>query len=541
MKEKSLFWADQLAEEILNRKKFKYVDKPVPKMKKFVVKTSASISGVLHIGRLSDTIRSESVCKALLDTGHKAELIWVAEDMDPLRKIPEGVPKTFEKYLGMPVTDIPDPFGCHASYADHNKSEYFSVLDQFVSTKMTKYSMREEYKKGNFRPYIKNLLEKMEDVIKILNKYRTEPIKSGWSPWKPICENCGKIITPRILEFDGKFVRYVCEDYSFKTTTVKGCGYEGENDPLEGNGKLMWKGEWASQWARWQVCSEGAGKEYQVPMSAWWVNGEIVEKILDFPMPVPIFYEHLMFDNKKMSASLGNVVYPYQWLEVAPAELLRFFYNKKLMKTRSFSWNFLPNLFDDYDQHADVFFGKKSVENKREEEHMKRLFEMSQIKKPKDNARIPFSFATMISQLCDPKTQIDKAIEILKFTGHIKEVTEDDKKEIQKRLVFAKNWVNKYAPQMAIKVVEEPYKGELTENEKNAISMLAEELKKSWSEKELQFRIFEIARENSIEPERFFKLCYNILLGKDSGPRLGPFILVVGKEKVAKLLSEASK
>ena len=144
MEEKSLFWADQLAHEIASRQKFKYADKSMPKLDKFVVKTSASISGVLHIGRLSDTIRSETVAKALLDAGHKAELIWVAEDMDPLRKIPEGVPKTFEKYIGFAVTDIPDPFGCHKTYAEHNKEEYFKVIDQFVSLKMTKYSMREE-------------------------------------------------------------------------------------------------------------------------------------------------------------------------------------------------------------------------------------------------------------------------------------------------------------------------------------------------------------------------------------------------------------
>ena len=69
-------------------------------------------------------------------------------------------------------------------------------------------------------------------------------------------------------------------------------------------------------------------------MSAWWVNAEICEKVLDFPMPVPIFYEYLIIDNQKMSASVGNVVYPRDWLEIARPELLRYFYNKRLMKTR---------------------------------------------------------------------------------------------------------------------------------------------------------------------------------------------------------------
>ena len=106
-----LFWADQIASSIINRKKFFYTDDKIKPVKEYTVKTSASLSGVLHIGRLSDTIRSEPVYRALKDAGKKARLIWVAEDMDPFRKVPKGVPKTYEKYLGMPVTDIPDPKG----------------------------------------------------------------------------------------------------------------------------------------------------------------------------------------------------------------------------------------------------------------------------------------------------------------------------------------------------------------------------------------------------------------------------------------------
>src|SRR3989344_6168624 len=146
-----LFWADQLAKGIIERKKFRYLDKKIPKFDEYVVKTSASLSGVLHIGRLSDTIRGESVYRALKDAKAKAKLIWVAEDMDPLRKIPKNVPKEFEKYIGMPVTDVPDPSGNYKSYAERFKAEYFEVLDSFVSTKMKKFSVREEYLKGNFR------------------------------------------------------------------------------------------------------------------------------------------------------------------------------------------------------------------------------------------------------------------------------------------------------------------------------------------------------------------------------------------------------
>ncbi|MBI2143121.1 hypothetical protein HYU20_02150, partial [Candidatus Woesearchaeota archaeon] len=83
-----LFWADQLAQKIISREKYRYLDRKFEKPKEFVVKTAASLSGVLHIGRLSDTIRNASVHRALLDAGGKSRLIWISDDLDPLRKIP---------------------------------------------------------------------------------------------------------------------------------------------------------------------------------------------------------------------------------------------------------------------------------------------------------------------------------------------------------------------------------------------------------------------------------------------------------------------
>ncbi|MBI2145065.1 lysine--tRNA ligase, partial [Candidatus Woesearchaeota archaeon] len=312
-----LFWADQLARKIVSRDKFRYSDKKIPQFKEYVVKTSASISGVLHIGRLSDTVRGASVYRALVDAGEKARFIWVAEDMDPLRKIPAGVPESFDKHIGMSVSTLPDPDGCHKSYAEHHTDEYFGVLHNFVFEEMERFSMQDEYGKGNFNDYISRLLDSTKLLREIQNKHRTNPLKDDWSPWTPVCESCGKIVTPRVKFTEDKKVTYVCKDYLFETTVAKGCNHKGEADPLKDAGKLAWKSEWAAQWARWGIATEGAGKEYQVPGSAFWINAEICERILDFPSPEPIFYEHLTIDGVKMSASLGNVVYPRQWLEVA--------------------------------------------------------------------------------------------------------------------------------------------------------------------------------------------------------------------------------
>jgi lysyl-tRNA synthetase, class I len=535
----SLFWADQIADEIATRKSFHYIAKKVPVQKKHVVKTSASISGVLHIGRLSDTIRVDTVVRALLDRGAKAEMIWVAEDMDPLRKVPKGVPKSFSRFIGMPVTDIPDPDGCHKTYAEHHTDKYFEVLEDFTSVPMKRHSTRLEYQKGSFRPYIREILRKVDLMREIQNRYRSDPLLSSWSPWKPVCDNCGKIITTKVTGFsDGKAL-YRCEDYRFENTLATGCGHSGENDPMKGNGKLVWKGEWAAEWAMWKVSSEGAGKEYQVPNSAWWVNGEIVERVLGYPMPVPIFYEHLMIDNEKMSASKGNVVYPADWLNVATPELLRFFYSKKIMKTRSFSWADLPKIYDDYDAHAAVYHGEAKIGNEREKEHMTRLHEISLKGKPgRFQPQVPFDFAVTIAQIVPEKELLAKGIDILLGTGHLKEKpTGPGKKAILERLRLAKAWADRYAPDRYRFELQEKASFKPGKGATKVIRALAKRLReKEWKADELLNLFYDLAKENGVDTREFFRAMYRILIDKEYGPRLAPFILSIGRKKVAKML-----
>jgi lysyl-tRNA synthetase class 1 len=525
----ALFWADQKAGEVVNRK-FHYIGRGIPEFKEYVIKTSASISGVLHIGRLSDSVRGDSVCRALTDAGYNAKLIWVAEDMDPLRKIPEGVPGDYEQYIGVPVVNIPDPDGCHSSYAEHHTSAYMEVFEEFIHSKITRYSMHEEYKKGSFAPYIKAMLDNLEKVIEIQNKYRENPLPVGWSPFTPICKNCEKVITPRLKGFDGKIASYRCEDYSFETTTAKGCGHEGEMDPLKDPGKLMWKGEWAAQWARWKVSSEGAGKEYVVPSSAWWVNAEIAEIIHGFPMPVPIFYEHIMIDGEKMSASLGNVVYPRDWLAVAPANLLRFFYNKKLMKTRSFSFSELPKLYDDYDTHARVYTGVEEIQNEKERAHMKRLYEISQVGVPESPSTLPFSHAYIISQIF---TEEESVVASLKRSGHYAENAHD---QIMERLSLARNWARNYAPvesRINLDIDISKIKSELDESQKQFLGELVTWLEESdRSQEEIHEKIYTTAKGMNIPLKKAFTAIYLAIMGTKRGPRASTFIASLDKNWV---------
>jgi lysyl-tRNA synthetase class 1 len=519
----SQFWADKKAFEIYNKRNFKYLSKEAPDFKKHVIKTSASISGVLHIGRLSDTIRSETVYQSLLDSGNTAELIWVAEDMDPLRKIPEGISKKFKDYLGMPVIDVPDPWGCHNSYAAHHITEYFDVIHEFVNNDLIPYSMKDEYKKGNFKPFISKLLKNLSLLIQIQNKYRKTPLRTDWSPWIPTCKNCGKIITSRIKKFEDNILTYKCEDYLFEKTRAKGCGYEGEASPLKDKGKLMWKGEWAAQWKRWKITSEGAGKEYVVPYSAWWVNAEIVERILDHPMPIPIFYEHIMVNGKKMSASIGNVVYPKEWLSVASPQLLRFYYNKKLMKTRSFSWHSLPNLYDEYDRHSSIYQKGGSDKSTLQKG---RLFEISQLQKIDQPFKLSFSHAAFLSQMFFEEKEI---IASLRRSGHY---DKDNIVSILKRIKLASNWVENFAPldmkrkDIKINILKET----LNKKQRKFLGEISAFLSKDREPDEIHEKIYSLSKDLDIQTGKAFQCIYLAVVGKKTGPKAGNLLSSLDKK-----------
>jgi lysyl-tRNA synthetase class 1 len=378
----------------------------------------------------------------------------------------------------------------------------------------------------------------MEELKAIQNKYRREPLPDDWAPWTPICDNCGKIITPRVTKFEGGKVHYKCEDYQFEKYTAKGCGHEGTNDPLKGNGKLMWKSEWAAQWARWNIVSEGAGKEYQVPGSAFWVNAEICERILGFPSPVPIFYEHLIINGKKMSASLGNVVYPADWLRHAPAELLRLLFLKDPMRERDFRWDFVPNMMDEVDELERVYYGVKKLKSDRDSQNAKRLFQMIGVK-PLPKKYVPaVGFGTLVelARTMPSKNQLDFIATQVERLGLVDKATPDVRKRLEQRLGYARAYIENVETKGRYNDKE---KIKLTAEQASAIKKLIAAIEKENDADKLQNKIFELAKSSGMKPAEFFRLVYTILFSAERGPRLGSYIIDAGKGEIIKKLKDA--
>ena len=56
--------------------------------------------------------------------------------------------------------------------------------------------------------------------------------------------------------------------------------------------------------------------------------------------------------------------------------------------------------------------------------------------------------------------------------------------------------------------------------------------------KNLQSRVFDIARNNRLDPKEFFKLLYRILINADRGPRIGNYAVDLGLERTCQILEK---
>ena len=119
-----------------------------------IFETGYGPSGLPHIGTFGEVARTTMVRHAfrvLTDDKIKTRLIAFSDDMDGLRKVPDNVPnkEMLAQHLGKPLTKVPDPFGTHPSFGEHNNARLRAFLDHF-GFDYEFLSSTECYKSGRF-------------------------------------------------------------------------------------------------------------------------------------------------------------------------------------------------------------------------------------------------------------------------------------------------------------------------------------------------------------------------------------------------------
>jgi len=520
-------WLDKIAYELLERER-------ELGRKNEVIRTESGLgaSGIPHLGSLGDCLRAFGVKMALENQGQPAEYIAFSDDMDGLRKVPTGFPESLRDHLGHPVFGIPDPFGCHSSYGEHMSSMLRDALDR-CNIEYRFYSATEAYRRGMFNEQIHKILSNASRVGAIIKQELGQEKYTEVLPYFPVCSSCGRIYTTRAYEFlpSAKKILYVCEGVSLRGQEVQGCGYKDDADYTKGEGKLSWKVEFAARWDALKIGFEAYGKDIADSVK---VNDRICEEILDYPHPFHVRYEMFLDGGgKKISKSVGNVFTPQVWLSYGTPQSLLLLMYKRIVGARVVRPQDIPVYMDELDDLEDVYFGKRKVADKKEEAKLRGLFEYSYLFKPPSKAGVHAPYALLVNlALVSPEgSEREYILSRLRKYGYLKDSPPES---LIKKIECTLSWSKDFA-----KIEFEPV--ELTSVECAAVEELAEAIPKAENETILQNTIFTVSKDHNLEPKRFFKILYLLLIGLDSGPRLGTYIFDLGKKKSVEILHRELK
>jgi len=535
------YWTDKVVEEVKHNVKENKVLQKIVKERGYIVYDEKTPSGRIHIGSGRGWVIHDIIAKTLRDHGLKGRFIFSSDDIDPFDSIPAFLPKEkFEKFLGMPLRNIPSPKKGYESYADYFFSECTELFDEWgIEAELE--STGERYINGDFNWAIKTALDSSQKIQEIYKKIYGKAVGAEKLPFNPICEKCGKIGTTLAYEWDAEreIVKYSCK--SDFVEWARGCGYEGKLSPYNGNGKLPWKVEWAAKWPTVGVVVETAGKDHFTKGGSRTVAVALACEIFNYPPPWPSTckdegkgYEFFLVEGKKMSTSKGIGVGFAEISQLVPPEILRFLTIKTRPEaTIDFKEENVPLVYNDLERYERIYFGLEKVD-KREKANTKKIYELSVIgrvptKKP---FRPPFEKLIELVKILPENNQLEFSINKLKEWNQINVVTNKIKKIVEERLIFAKTWYENFAKVSEIEL-------QISEEHRFVIHELINAIKEEDDGERLQAKIFDLVRKHNLEMKDFFKTVYQILLKSDRGPRLGPYIIERGKEEVIQKLKEA--
>ncbi len=528
-------WATVVSEEAIN--KFG---------KEQVVATGWAPSGYYHIGNFKEAVTCRAIHHELKNLGAKSRFILNIDDVDPFDKVPAFFKKEYGKelkeYLGHAINQVPDPLGCHNSYAEHFIDNALEIMDEFdVNPEPIKTS--EVYKQGKYDKYAKLFFEKQEEVFKL-----TEEITgSRMSEFILVqCPTCKNLAAPQIKSFEIKngniFVNIHCR------REKGGCGEDHKLKLGETTWKLKWRLDWASRQDFFNVTVESSGKDHGVAGGSIDTALAIHERIFHRdPLPLLIQHGFLTFGGgKKLSGSSGSGLPVSEFPKILdPSVFLYQIYRHNLRTDFDFKVDTdVPKIAAEFDLAERLYFETSDFEHRKSKEKTIKAYELAIMGQPLTQPvkRVDYGHLVTVMQAC----LFDKDLIISKLKEQKilnEKPTELELKLFNERFNRAKYWLEKYADErVKFSVLSEPdcsIVKTLPKEMCTALSTVLSELPDNYSRDEITQFIYEYSKKNNIKTKEFFKVIYMILLGKKAGPRAGTLIEVIGKEKVRDFIKTA--
>ena len=346
-------WPFELARAVLKR-----VERAGVQGGAVIFETGYGPSGLPHMGTFGEVARTAMVRHAfrvLTGDQYPTKLICFSDDMDGMRKAPPNMPEQdmLHKNLGKPLTDVPDPFGTHDGFAQHNNARLRAFLDGF-GFEYEFLSATEQYRSGAFDATLIRALEKFDEIMGVMLPTLGAERQATYSPFLPISPTTGRVLYVPMKATDAKTGTITFEDEDGTDVTLP---------VTRGNTKLQWKPDFGMRWAALGVDFEMFGKDHQANAPIY----SRICKILGVEPPVQYVYE-LFLDavGEKISKSKGNGLSVEEWLRYGTQESLSLYNFAKPRVAKRLHFDVIPKAVDEYFQHLNAFAGQdeaKKLEN----------------------------------------------------------------------------------------------------------------------------------------------------------------------------------
>ena len=476
-------------------------------------------SGLPHIGTFGEVARTTMVRHAFgLLTGLPTRLVAFSDDMDGLRKVPDNIPnpEKITPYLGMPLTQVPDPFGTHPSFGQHNNARLKAFLDAFGFS-YEFMSATDCYKSGRFDATLRLVLERYDEVTRIILPTLGPERRATYSPFLPVSPKSGRVLQVPLLERDlarGTIV-FTDEDGTKVETLVTG-----------GRCKLQWKADWAMRWVALGVDYEMSGKDL---IDSVKLSSQICRALGGKP-PAGFTYE-LFLDDKgeKISKSKGNGLAVEDWLRYAPQESLGLFMYQKPKTAKRLFFDMIPRTVDEYVGFLGSFVKEDAA--KHLDNPVWHLHQGNP--PPPPDSGLSFGVLLNIASVCHSE---DPAV-VWYFIERARPGLNRATAPFLDRLVthavaYYRDFVK---PKKSYRAA--------TPEERTALEDLAktlETLPADSTAEAIQNQVYEVGKRHPFSDLRaWFKALYEILLGQSEGPRLGSFIAIYGIAESGTLIRRA--
>jgi len=501
-------WIEPLAEQIISRK-----------TPPFVITSGMTTSGPCHVGTLCEFLYPAVIQKHLKTKNYASEFLFVADIFDAFDAVPVSMAE-FERelapHLGKPLSNVPDPYGCCASFGDHFLNEAKQIMEKF-SIRPRVHKANELYAQGKFDGHARLFLKNYEKAKAVVSKTSMKDAPADWNPLMPLCANCGRISTSAVTEFDENGFSYTCaRDVGY----TRGCGHSGESKINEHKYKLTWRLHWPAWMDIFKTSVEGAGVDHHTRGGSWDTARAVFEEIFHKEPPLSYKFGFVLFKGKKYSKSKGIGLGVSGVLSLAPPELISYLILKHdIQENKDFdpTGNRLLELYDDYADAARLASGDVSALSRADRKRAVAFL----LSTEKLNWRASFSDVLLYYQIHNDWNKVGQLLDDARGVAYLKP--------------FIQHWLEEgYAPEEYI------FKFEPRKPSANitAVRSFAGALKEEMDPLGVHNLVFEVAKQQGMEPKELFKTLYQTLLGKDRGPRFGKLLFALGVGKIKNALTD---